>query len=193
MLEPTPAVELTVKRAIGTAVFGLGLAAMSAVAQDMMRYIDLSAPEMVSAEMTRGDVERALKTTRAEAPTDFTGKRLSGLDLSGLDLSGVIFRAARLNKTNLAGAKLDRAVLDQAWLVEADLTGASLKGASLFASQMPRAHLDGADLSGARIAADLTGASLAGASIADAHLGADMRNQSMGPCAPCSNRPIWSA
>ena len=86
MLEPTPVVELTVKRAIGTAVFGLGLAAMTAVAQDMMRYIDLSAPEMVSAEMTRGDVERALKTTRAEAPTDFTGKRLSGLDLSGLEL-----------------------------------------------------------------------------------------------------------
>ena len=50
----------------------------------------------------------------------------------------------------------------------------------LFASQMARARLDGADLTGARIAADLTGASLLGASIADAHLGADMRNQSMG-------------
>jgi uncharacterized protein YjbI with pentapeptide repeats len=45
---------------------------------------------------------------------------------------------------------------------------------------MLRARLDGADLSEARIAADLTGASLVGASVADGHLGADMRNQSMG-------------
>jgi uncharacterized protein YjbI with pentapeptide repeats len=45
---------------------------------------------------------------------------------------------------------------------------------------MLRARLDGVDLSQARVAADLTGASLVGASIADAHLGADMRNQSMG-------------
>ncbi len=43
----------------------------------------------------------------------------------------------------------------------------------------PRRWL-GADLSKARVTADLTGASLVGASIADAHLGADMRNQSMG-------------
>src|SRR6516164_5988166 len=168
------AVELAMKRPIGTAVLVLAVTVVAAAAQDMMRNLDLSSPDMVSAEMTRADVEAALG---AAAPT---GKKLSGLDLSGLDLSGVNFRAARLNKTKLAGAKLDHAILDQAWLLDADLTGADLRGASLFASQMGRARLDGADLSGARVAADLTRASLVGASIADAHLGADMRNQSMG-------------
>ena len=121
------------KRAMGTAMLCFGLAATAALAQDMMRYIDLSSPEMTSAEMTRGDVETALNKAIGAAPADFTGKRLSGLDLSGLNLSGAILRAARLNKTKLARAKLDRAVLDQAWLVEAELTGASLRGATLFA------------------------------------------------------------
>ena len=45
-----------------------------------MRHLDLASPDMVSAEMTRADVEAAL----ASHQTDFTGKRLSGLDLSGL-------------------------------------------------------------------------------------------------------------
>src|SRR5262245_57220143 len=139
----TSAAELTMKRAIGTAMLCFGLAA-AAPAQDMMRYIDLSSPEMTSAEMTRGDVETALDKATGAAPADFTGKRLSGLDLSGLNLSGAILRAARLNKTKLTGARLDRAILDQAWLVEAELTGVTLKGATLFASQMFRAHLDGA-------------------------------------------------
>src|SRR5665647_1905033 len=126
------------KRMFAGAALGFGLLAMTATAQDMMRGVDLSSPDMVSAEMTRGQVEAVLAKATASAPADFTGKRLSGLDLSGLDLSGAIFRASRLNKTKLAGANLDRAVLDQAWLLEADLTGASLKGATLFASQMVR-------------------------------------------------------
>src|SRR5438309_11337905 len=149
-----PAAELTMKRAIGTAMLCFGLAATAAaLAQDMMRYIDLSSPEMTSAEMTRGDVETALNKATGAAPADFTGKRLSGLDLSGLNLSGAILRAARLNKTKLAGSNLDHGILDQAWLLEADLTGATLKGANIFASQMARAHLDRADLSKARVAA----------------------------------------
>src|SRR5215813_10172566 len=173
--------ELTVKGAIGTAMLCFGLAVTAAArAQDMIRHIDLSSPEMTSAEFTRKDVETALGNATGTAPADFAGKKMSGLDLSGLNLSGAILRAARLNKTKLNRARLDNAVLDQAWLVEAELTGASLKGATLFASQMARARLDGADLSEARVAADLTGASLVGASIANAHLGADMRNQSMG-------------
>ena len=139
------------KRTFGSAALSLGLLAVTAMAQDMMRGVDLSSADMVSSEMTRGQVEGALAITTANAPADFSGKRLSSLDLSGLDLSGAIFRAARLNKTKLAGAKLDRAILDQAWLLQADLTGASLKGANLFASQMLRARLDGADLSRARI------------------------------------------
>ena len=114
------------KRMVGTAALSLGLIAITAMAQDTMRGVDLSSPDMVSAEMTRGDIEAALTTATVAAPADFTGKRLSSLDLSGLDLSGAIFRAARLNKTKLAGATLDRAILDQAWLLQADLRGASL-------------------------------------------------------------------
>src|SRR2546426_1098786 len=48
------------KRAIGIATFGLGLIAMTATAQDMMRHVDLSSPDMVAAEMTRGDIEAGL-------------------------------------------------------------------------------------------------------------------------------------
>jgi uncharacterized protein YjbI with pentapeptide repeats len=114
------------KRTVGTVALSLGLIAMTAMAQDMMRGVDLSSPDIVSAEMTRGDTAAALTTATVAVPADFTGKRLSSLDLSGLDLSGAIFRAARLNKTKLVGAKLDRAILDQAWLLQADLTDASL-------------------------------------------------------------------
>ena len=47
------------KRMIRTAALGLGLLAVTATAQDMMRHIDLSSPDMVSAEMTRGEIEAA--------------------------------------------------------------------------------------------------------------------------------------
>jgi hypothetical protein len=47
-------------RSIVTAAIGLALATMTAMAQDMMRHIDLSSPDMVSAEMTREEVEAAL-------------------------------------------------------------------------------------------------------------------------------------
>ena len=113
------------KHILPGAALSLGLLTVTATAQDMMRGVDLSSPDMVSAEMTRTQVEAAIATATA-APADFTGKRLSNLDLSGLDLSRAIFRAARLNKTKLAGANLDHAVLDQAWLLEADLTGADV-------------------------------------------------------------------
>ena len=45
------------KRSIVTAALGLALVTMTATAQDMMRHIDLSSPDMVSAELTRGEVE----------------------------------------------------------------------------------------------------------------------------------------
>src|SRR5258708_14235836 len=115
------------KRMFGAAALGLGLLAATAQAQNMMRNVDLSSPDMVSAETTRAEVEAALATATVAAPADFTGKRLSGLDLSRLNLSAAIFRPARLNKTKLVGAKLDIPVLDQAWLLEPDLTGARLK------------------------------------------------------------------
>ena len=95
------------KLTIGTAAFGLGLLAVTATAQDMMRHLDLSSPDMVSAEMTRVEVEAALAMATVAAPADFTGKRLSGLDLSGLDLSRAIFRAARPEPTSpIASARL---------------------------------------------------------------------------------------
>ncbi len=53
-----------------------------AAAQDMMRHVDLTSPEMVSAEMTREEVEAMLAAATAATPADFSGKRLSGLDLS---------------------------------------------------------------------------------------------------------------
>src|SRR5437868_11769063 len=53
--------EWAFNRAIGPAIFGvamssLGLITTTATAQDMMRHVDLSSPDMVSAEMTRGEV-----------------------------------------------------------------------------------------------------------------------------------------
>ena len=48
------------KRRFGAAALGVGLLAVTATAQDMMRHVDLSSPEMVSAEMTRAEVEAAL-------------------------------------------------------------------------------------------------------------------------------------
>src|SRR5436190_220056 len=170
-------------RSFGTAALGLGLMTVAAMAQDMMRHLDLSSPDMVSAEMTRGDVEAALATATTAAPADFTGKRLSGLDLSALDLSNTIFRAARLNKTKLAGANLGadmrnqsmglmRAVLKSANLERlnargadlsrVDLEFASLKGADLTGASLKRAQLGGADLTGVTVIdTDFDGADLA--------------------------------
>src|SRR5437660_11889518 len=117
------------KRAMGTAMLCFGLAATTAaLAQDMMRYIDLSSPEMTSAEMTRGDVETALNKATGAPPADFTGKRLSGLDLCGLNLSAAILRAPRLSKTMRAGARLDSALLAEAPRAEAELSGPRISG-----------------------------------------------------------------
>lgn len=149
-------------------------------AQDMLQGVDLSQPAYSQAELTRADVEAALKARKSGGKIDFSSRSLNGLDLSGLDLSGVDFHAARLNKTRLSGANLDDAILDQAWLMQADLTGATLKGAHAFAAQMQKMRADGADFSKARIAGDLTGASLRGVKFDGADLGADMKNQSMG-------------
>ena len=60
---------------IVTAAIGLALATMTAMAQDMMRHIDLSSPDMISAEMTRQEVEAALAAASIAAPADFTGKK----------------------------------------------------------------------------------------------------------------------
>src|SRR4051812_45080959 len=86
-----------------------------AQAQDMMRNLDLSSPNMVEAEMTREALATMLEAAPEGQPLDLSGKRLNGLDLSGLDFGGAILRGAYLNKTSLASANLDNAILDQAW------------------------------------------------------------------------------
>ena len=86
-----------------TGFLGLALA-IAAVLRPPRRTrcaVDLTSPGMTTAEMTRGQVEEALKAPPAGHGADFNRKRLSGLDLSGLDLSGADFRAARLNHANL--------------------------------------------------------------------------------------------
>src|SRR5258708_39222962 len=137
-----------------------------AVSQDLLRYVDLSSPEMSTSEMTRAEVDEFLKAVPqgpgGQRSADLEGKRLSHLDLSGLDFSGSNLRLAKLNRTDLKGARLDRTILNQAWLIDADLTGAYLIKASLLSTQMQRAKLGGADLSGARITAEPPGPSLIG-------------------------------
>ena len=52
-------------------IAALGSAAawpLAARAQDMMRHLDLTSPDMVSAEMTRADVEAALASTKPISP-----------------------------------------------------------------------------------------------------------------------------
>jgi uncharacterized protein YjbI with pentapeptide repeats len=148
-------------------------------AQDMMRHVDLSSPKFTTSEMTREEVEAAVKMSHGGG-VDLADKSLNGLNLSDLDLTGANLHAARLNKAKLTGAKLDGAILDQTWAVAADFSGASMKKASLFGSQMQEAKFDGADLSGARVTADFSRASLRNVKFKNADLAADMKNQSMG-------------
>ena len=58
----------------------------TALAQDMIQYLDLKSDDFTKADMTRGDIEAALAAAGPSGIVDLTGKRLNGLDLSGLDL-----------------------------------------------------------------------------------------------------------
>jgi len=85
-----------------TLVAALALRGLSgtAAAQDVMRHVDLTSPDMVAAEMTRPEVEAVLAAATSDKPADLTGRKLSGLDLSSLDLSGAVLRAANSSCAN---------------------------------------------------------------------------------------------
>ena len=53
------------KRTVGTLALNVGLIAMTAAAQDMMRHVDRRL------EMTRGKLEAALAAATVAAPADF--------------------------------------------------------------------------------------------------------------------------
>ena len=75
---------------------------VGAVAQDMLRYVDLNSPDMSTSEMTREEVGAVLKAQPQggadQRSADLEGKRLSRLDLSGLDFSARNLRLAKLNR-----------------------------------------------------------------------------------------------
>jgi uncharacterized protein YjbI with pentapeptide repeats len=114
-------------------------------AQDMMRHVDLSSPEMTMAEMTRDQVVQSRGRKRV-------GARISGKRLNGSPVGPRLFwrrSTSGCPPAKLVGTRL-RAVLSQAG--GADLSGAGPR--MLFAGcAAAAARLDGADLS-ARVAAD---------------------------------------
>ena len=57
-------------------------------AQDLWQYIDLNSDAFTKADVSRADVETAIKAAGAAGGVDFSGKQLNRLDLSGLDLHG---------------------------------------------------------------------------------------------------------
>lgn len=179
---PRSLTRLLLSAALGAAATLVpGAAVMpAALAQDMMQYIDLGAPDFTEAEMTRKDIIAALAALPSGKTLDLSGKRLNKLDLSGLDLTRVKFQATRINSCNFKDANLSGVVLDQAWAVKSDFTGAKFVGASLFQTQMIDAKLDRADFTNAMVGADMTRASLKQAIFDAAMLAPDLTNQSMG-------------
>lgn len=153
--------------------------------------LSLAVSRAWSADLTIDDVRQALL---ASTPADFSGKSLEKLDLSNLDLSGVNFtnanmRAVKLDGTKLRAANLSGAILNLAWVMRADFTDADLSRASMQGPvvapglEISLAHapiFTRAKFPGARVIARFSRFDLREADFSGAHLGADMRNQSMG-------------
>ena len=88
----------------GAAMLALALAASApAVAQDMLRGVDLTLPAYSRSDYSREEVVALLKAQKPDAPLDLSGKSLNGVDLSGLDFSHANLRAARLVKARFSG------------------------------------------------------------------------------------------
>src|SRR5438876_11391824 len=64
---------------------------LDAASQDMLRYVDLNSPDMSTSEMTRDEVDAALKAQPQggadQRASDLQGKRLLRLEPSVLDFS----------------------------------------------------------------------------------------------------------
>ena len=152
-----------------------------------------------AAELTREAVSAMLSQLPAGQKVDLAGQRLAGLDLSRLDFTGGDLHGADLSNTNLFAAKFQDANLTGANLsgaemgitnvIRANLTDANLSGAKMFglvtSSGMQTSRKEApimvrANFSGATVVSRLGFADLAGANFANAHMAADMHNQSMG-------------
>src|SRR6266571_2785417 len=103
------------RRTVALTMLGFALVVTMASAQDMMRDVDLTSPAMVTAEMSRQEVEAVLAKASADAPADFTGASLKGANLFATQMA-----RAHLDGADLTGAR-----------IAADLSGASLVGASI--------------------------------------------------------------
>jgi len=154
---------------------------------------------VLSAELTRPEVQSLLAATPAGQRATFAGKSLAGADLhdldfsnadlSGADLSGADLRGAKLVGSKLVGAKLPRAMLNLSWIMGADFSHADLSGADLETlvvsaglQTLPQeaATFVDANLSGAKVTARFNLYDMHGANLSHIRASADMRNQSMG-------------
>ena len=154
---------------------------------------------VLSAELTRSQVESILAATPAGQKASFAGMSLAGADLhdldfsnadfSGADLSGADLRGAKLVGSKLVGAKLPGARLNLAWIMGADFSRADLSGADLETlivsaglQTLPQeaATFVGANLSGAKVTARFNLDDMRGADLSHIRASADTRNQSMG-------------
>ncbi len=145
--------------------------------------------DAAAADMTVRQVTEALVKATVQAPADFSGKNLAGLDLSDLDFHGADLAQADLSATdltdadfsqsNLTGARLDHAVVIRTNFAGANLSHASLTflgtstGLEMRAGEGP--NFAGADLSEAHIFARLSRSDLSRARLVNARLGTDIR------------------
>jgi uncharacterized protein YjbI with pentapeptide repeats len=74
----------------------------SVSAQDLLRHLDLTSPEMTQADITRLEIEVLISRGHAH----LTGSKLSGLDLSGINLAGAMLRSAPRCKAHYLSGNL---------------------------------------------------------------------------------------
>jgi uncharacterized protein YjbI with pentapeptide repeats len=104
-------------------------------------------------------VRHNVSPSRAHAPLDFRGQRLTANLLAGRNLRGSLLDGADLSHMNLSGRDLSGVRARGASFAHADLRNARLNGAELDGANLQDACLYDADLAGASLdGADATGA-----------------------------------